>query len=113
MVDATVEDLRARARAIAARLALAEPTVVDCDSTIGGGSLPGDRMDGVAVRVAVGHVAALAKRLRTGDPPVVGRIEDEALLFDLRTVDPAEDDALADALSRALASVGGRSSARG
>ena len=33
-------------------------------------------------------------RLRAGDPPVVGRIEDGAVLLDLRTVEPSDDAAL-------------------
>jgi L-seryl-tRNA(Ser) seleniumtransferase len=111
MVAASVDELRARARAVAARLALPESApnteVVDCDATIGGGSLPGDRMDGVAVRIVVANAAAFAKRLRTGTPPVVGRIENDAFLLDLRTVDPEDDGVLADAVARALADVAG------
>ncbi len=34
----------------------------------------------------------LAVPLRTGDPPVVGRIEHARLLLDLRTVPPERDD---------------------
>jgi L-seryl-tRNA(Ser) seleniumtransferase len=103
MVATSVDELRVRARAIADGLGLSSPAVVDCDATIGGGSLPGDRMDSVAVRVATGSATALAKRLRTGVPPVVGRIEDDALLLDLRTVDPMDDEAVIEALAGALA----------
>jgi len=101
-----VDDLRVRARRIAAWLGLGESAVIACDATIGGGSLPGDRMDSVAVRIETAHADGLAKRLRTGDPPVVGRIEDDALLLDLRTVEPADDDALANAVARAAEGVG-------
>ncbi len=45
---------------------------------------------------------ALAERLRAGDPPVVGRIEDGQFLIDPRTVMPHEDDALLAALRTAL-----------
>jgi L-seryl-tRNA(Ser) seleniumtransferase len=103
MVATSVDELRARARTIADGLGLSSPAVVDCDATIGGGSLPGDRMDSVAVRVATASATALAKRLRTGVPPVVGRIEDDALLLDLRTVDPMDDEAVIEALAGALA----------
>jgi L-seryl-tRNA(Ser) seleniumtransferase len=102
MIAASVDELRTRARAVARACSLAESVVVDCDATIGGGSLPGDRMTSAAVRVSASDASALAKRLRTGDPPVVGYIEDGALLLDLRTVDPRDDDALARALARAL-----------
>jgi L-seryl-tRNA(Ser) seleniumtransferase len=70
-------------------------------ATIGGGSLPGDTMPSVALRVPSTAPSRDAKRLRTGEPPVVGRIEDEALLVDLRSVDPSDDERLLAAL-RAL-----------
>jgi hypothetical protein len=37
-----------------------------------------------------------------GDPAVVGRVESGAVLLDLRTIDPADDIALGQALARAL-----------
>ena len=40
----------------------------------------------------------LARRLRTGDPPVVARVADDALVLDLRTVAPEEEEALLSAL---------------
>jgi len=46
----------------------------------------------------------LARRLRTGHPPVVGRIEAEALLLDPRTVLPHQDRELVEAVRKALAS---------
>ena len=48
------------------------------------------------------------RRLRTGQPPVIARIEDDALLLDLRTIDPADDAALGTALIRAMAPRGTR-----
>jgi L-seryl-tRNA(Ser) seleniumtransferase len=44
----------------------------------------------------------LARRLRLGDPAVVGRIEHGRLLLDLRTVDPRDDAKVRAALLRAL-----------
>jgi hypothetical protein len=44
----------------------------------------------------------MAARLRTGTPPVFCRVEGETLLFDLRTVDPVDDDRLARAIRYAL-----------
>jgi L-seryl-tRNA(Ser) seleniumtransferase len=100
MVGTDVEPLRARARAIARALGWGEAAVVDVDATIGGGSLPGDTLPSVAVVVPTvgGSAARMAKRLRQGEPPVVGRIEDDRLLLDLRTIDPADDDELVAAL---------------
>ncbi len=42
---------------------------------------------------------ALAAHLRKHQPPVIGRIEDLALVVDLRTVQPDEDQVLIDALA--------------
>jgi len=47
-------------------------------------------------------VDALAAALRRQLPPIIGRIEDNALLLDLRAVDPGQDELLADGLARAL-----------
>jgi L-seryl-tRNA(Ser) seleniumtransferase len=41
--------------------------------------------------------------LRLGDPSVIGRIEDERVILDLRTVDPDDDEALGQAVAAALA----------
>ena len=48
-------------------------------------------------------MTGLARRLRAGEPPVVGRIESDALLLDPRTVAPAEDAILVTAVKKALA----------
>ena len=41
----------------------------------------------------------LAATLRAGDPPLIGRIQDDRLLLDPRTLDDAEIDAAARALA--------------
>ena len=46
---------------------------------------------------------SLAEPLRHGDPAVVGHVHDGRLLLDLLTVPPELDDALAEAVRRALA----------
>ena len=43
----------------------------------------------------------LAAALRAGAPPVIGRIADQRLLLDLRSVDPREDDDLAEVIAGA------------
>ena len=72
---------------------------------VGGGSLPGESLPTKLVSIAGegGYVADLAARLRRGDPPVVARIERDMLLFDPRTVAPAEDRGLVVAVRAALA----------
>lgn len=106
MVGAEPEVLRTRAARLARALAWSEDeAIVDSRATIGGGSLPGDFIPSVALRVPSTRPSRDARRLRTGEPAVVGRIEDEALLLDLRSVDPADDERLLSAL-RALVGSG-------
>lgn len=92
MIAAPLDELAARAEVLAARLrgAGVEAAVVAAASTVGGGSLPGETLPTRAVAVTAAP-AALAAALRRGDPPVVGRIVENRVLFDLRTV-PAEAD---------------------
>ncbi|MFP5379817.1 MAG: L-seryl-tRNA(Sec) selenium transferase, partial [Vicinamibacteria bacterium] len=91
------ERLRARAEALAAGLEGVE--AVDCESAPGGGSVPGVVIPSAGVAVAG---SAAAEVLRAGDPPVVARVDRGRLLLDLRTVDPADDEAVAGALRAAL-----------
>ncbi|MEN3316283.1 MAG: L-seryl-tRNA(Ser) seleniumtransferase [Acidimicrobiaceae bacterium] len=93
MAAAPVEALRARAEA------LGVGAVVGTVAVAGGGSVPGQEMPSVGVSVP-GDLTAV---LRAGDPPVVARVHESTTVCDLRTVDPADDGVLADALRRAVA----------
>ena len=78
--------------------------VAEVRSTIGGGSLPGQQQPSAAIVLDPPGVAVdeLARRLRTGSPGVFGRIEDDRLLLDLRTVLPEQDDDVAHAVAAAI-----------
>jgi L-seryl-tRNA(Ser) seleniumtransferase len=102
MIATNVESLRERADALAARIGEAA-TVVEVRSTVGGGSLPGETLPSVALALGGGSSTRRLTALRRGDPAVIGRIEDDQVLLDLRTVDPAQDGDLAAAVERALA----------
>jgi L-seryl-tRNA(Ser) seleniumtransferase len=79
--------------------------VIEGRSMIGGGSLPEESLPTSLVALGDGglDVEALARRLRTGDPAVLGRIERDRLLLDPRTVLPREDASLLAAVRSALA----------
>jgi L-seryl-tRNA(Ser) seleniumtransferase len=113
MIATPVEELRARATAIVARLGSAVAdradgaVVVETAATIGGGSLPGETLPSIAVAVAPGPAQSaeeLFRAMRIGVPAVIGRIERERCLVDLRTVDPNRDRDLSEALITALGS---------
>ena len=78
-------------------------SVAATEATIGGGSTPGLTLPsrGLAVEADGRSATALAAALRSGVPPVVGRIAGDRLLLDLRAVDPQSDDLLAAALRSA------------
>ena len=99
-LTASVAGLRERAGTLAGSLPGA--TVVRTESVAGGGSVPGHGLPSHAVRLAVPDATRVAARLRTGNPPVFCRVEDDALLFDLRTVDRRDDVRLARAVRYAL-----------
>ena len=102
MIAAEPGDLRARAEAIRAGFPAAAQGAVaveSMDSTVGGGSLPGETLASFGLAVRAGSVSRLLAELRRGDPCVVARIADDALLLDLRTVDPADDPALGQAIA--------------
>ena len=92
-------ELRARARRVAEAL---DGRVTRGESVAGGGSLPGYGIPSAVVEVPVDRAQRLAARLRVGNPPVFCRVEERALLFDLRTVDPSEEDRLIRAVRYAL-----------
>jgi L-seryl-tRNA(Ser) seleniumtransferase len=78
-------------------------SVRESQSAVGGGSLPGATLPTRALALPSPDPDRLAERLRLGDPPVVGRIEDGLVLLDPRTVLPGEDELLLAAVRAALA----------
>ncbi|HET9142249.1 L-seryl-tRNA(Sec) selenium transferase [Actinophytocola sp.] len=93
------EELRARAEALAESLCAegipAEAT--ETTSVVGGGGAPGVELPSWAVALD----PELATPLRTGEPPVVGRVERGRLLLDLRCVPPEHDGTVFNAVRRA------------
>jgi L-seryl-tRNA(Ser) seleniumtransferase len=72
-------------------------------SAVGGGSLPEVTVATHVLAIPSADPDALAARLRRQDPPVVGRIEEDRVVLDPRTVLPDEDDALLASVRAALA----------
>ena len=108
MIAATREELGVRAEWLATRLAGSTLTasVIDGESTVGGGSAPGSALPTRLVRLSHPTLSpnALEEQLRTLDPPVIARIEEGAVVIDLRTVLPDQDEVLARLLSARAAS---------
>jgi L-seryl-tRNA(Ser) seleniumtransferase len=71
-------------------------------STVGGGSLPGSVLPTWLVAVTVSGVETLANVLREAETPVIGRIADDQLLLDPRTVLVEQEEALVAAIIDAM-----------
>lgn len=70
-------------------------------SVIGGGSTPEQSLPTRLLAFAGPDPAAMEKRLRRADPPVIARLERDRLLIDLRTVLPEQEPLLVRALNQA------------
>jgi len=101
MIAAPLPGLQARAGALAARIGEAA-SVVDLRSTVGGGSLPGETLPSYGIALRGRSPRRLLAALRAGEPIVIGRIEADRVVLDLRTVDPLRDGDLTAAVERAL-----------
>lgn len=96
MISATRADLDTRARKWAEHLRAKniDAMVIDAESTVGGGSLPGETLPTRALAITVASPDAFAKRLRENAPPIIARIEENRVVFDPRTVLASEEEAL-------------------
>jgi L-seryl-tRNA(Ser) seleniumtransferase len=106
MISAPLETLKTRADTIVGRLGEHghSATAIESQSTVGGGSLPGETQPSWAVALR-GSPDRLHDRLRKGTPAMVGRITDDQLLLDMRSVLPAQDEMLIDAVLKAMSNV--------
>jgi L-seryl-tRNA(Ser) seleniumtransferase len=102
MLSASVEELRARSEAWAATLQAAniQCGIVTGESTIGGGSLPGDTLPTMLLSIPSSEAGAgkLAATLRSLPTPVIARVERGALLIDPRTILPHQEQELLESL---------------
>jgi L-seryl-tRNA(Ser) seleniumtransferase len=92
MISMELEQVKARAEAW--RDALGQGEVVESESTVGGGSLPGESMKTWVLSLDVKSPDKFMAKLRTSDPPVIARTENDRVLLDPRTVMPEQDETL-------------------
>ena len=105
MLTMSADEIRARANAMAQQIAQRggwHASVVEGASAVGGGSAPGVELRTHLVAIAKDGMTAdaLEEQLRRLTPPVVARIERDRLVFDLRTVQPEQDAAIAALLAQ-------------
>ncbi len=116
MLSLKLEDLQMRGEAMVRELAAKLPrsvavSVEDGEAQTGSGSVPVETIPSKVVALRLGPGAgggdgleALAKALRRGRPAVFSRIHKDALLFDLRTIQPDEDGEVVAAIPLGVAS---------
>lgn len=104
MISASVNTLTERVQGWLAQLHAAGITgeIIPGESAVGGGSLPGETLPTVLLAIRQDAPDAVAARLRHQPVPVVCRIQRDQLLFDPRTVLPAQEPALLRALLSVL-----------
>jgi L-seryl-tRNA(Ser) seleniumtransferase len=78
--------------------------LLDGSSRVGGGALPLQDLPTTLVGIEIDKVSAsaLEQFMRGFDPPIVGRIEDDRFLIDLRTVQKGEEGFIENCLKAAL-----------
>ena len=103
MLTATVKEIESRAASVAARLRASgiEANVVESSASVGGGAFPTAAIPSRAIVLSRDPQDA-ERKLRLGEPAVIGRISEGNFLLDLRSVLPSEDDLLADAIMKLI-----------
>lgn len=107
MIATPARELRERASRLAAALKAggAGASVIPEMSVVGGGTCPGVNLKTHVVELDAGRqsVAALARRLRRGEPPVLARVDSDRLMLDPRTIEPEQEARLVDRVVEARA----------
>ncbi len=111
MISTTGAELRQRARSFSRRLRARFPEGVrvhlsDGSSVVGGGSCPESRLPTTLIVIESDYTRPnmIESRLRSQDPPIILRLEEDKALIDLRTVFQEQESELIEALMQAVAS---------
>lgn len=97
MIAQTPESIKARAEAWKTELGCGQ--VVPAESTVGGGSLPGESLPTFVLSLSVPSPDKFLAKLRKHAPPVIARAENDRVLLDPRTVLPEQEPLLLAALA--------------
>jgi L-seryl-tRNA(Ser) seleniumtransferase len=101
-------DLRRHADALAGFLrevdGLASVDVSEDVAYVGGGSLPDQALKTCVVEIEARNLSEteLAYRLRIGQPAVIGRLRENKLVLDVRTILPKQEELIVQAIRQAI-----------
>ena len=104
MLHAPAEEIREKADQLAGKLTQVATSlsidVVPSVARSGGGTLPLYEIPSYAVRLQdeMGGADAVAEKLRMADPPVIGRVSEERLWLDVRTLLVGDEEAILEAV---------------
>ncbi len=101
MICLPSDEVRRRAQHWAEELGQGQ--VLPGESTVGGGSLPGETLATFVLALRLPGPNRFLAELRQADPPVIARLQDNRVIFDPRTVLPEEEDRFLKVLHNALA----------
>lgn len=100
MLSATQKQMKARAAHW--QKVLGQGEILASQSTIGGGSMPGETLPTWVLALAVQNPDKTGEKLRQMQPPVITRTENQRLLLDPRTVLPEQEPQLLNNLAQVL-----------
>ena len=100
MISITPKQNKARAQSWVQELGRGK--VVEGESAVGGGSLPGETLPTWLLQLDVDKPDKFLAQLRKQNPPVIARTENDKVLLDPRTVLPEQEGALLVALQNVL-----------
>jgi L-seryl-tRNA(Ser) seleniumtransferase len=100
MISLTLKQLKVQAERWAEELGQGE--AVRGESTVGGGSLPGESLPTFLLALNVEKPDAFLKKLRQQNPAIIARTENDQVLIDPRTVLPDEEGAFLVGLKNVL-----------
>jgi L-seryl-tRNA(Ser) seleniumtransferase len=100
MISASGEEIRARAESWKSHLGRGE--VIVGESTIGGGSLPGECLPTYLLALQTASANRLLASMRASTPPIIGRVQEHLVVLDPRTVLPEQEETLLEKLSGIL-----------
>jgi L-seryl-tRNA(Ser) seleniumtransferase len=89
MIAVSPQEMKSRAQHW--RETLGRGELISGESTIGGGSLPGETLPTYLLALDVRSPDRFFARLRTAHPPVIARLQEDRVVFDPRTVHPDEE----------------------
>ena len=103
MITAPVTELKIRGEKILSACPGKDMVLMATQAFLGGGSTPAQSIDSLAVSMRSKiKVNTLAKRFRSYAPPIIGRVENDDFLLDLRSIPSEQDDIIIEAIKAIL-----------